>query len=86
MIAEIERLNRFRLSRGLSLQKLAEHMRAWHCFVNPRTLGHLCKGDHDPQERTLFRIRKFLDSPGVRPRRRATDKRRTSAAAVEVQP
>jgi hypothetical protein len=62
MVPEVAELNALRLELDLSFQEVADAMRAIGYPLNPRTLHQLIRKPHmTPNERTLFKIRKYLD-------------------------
>lgn len=60
MHAEIRKLNDIRLELDLSLQDVADGMTAIGHPMQMRTLHQLVAEDARPQERTLFKVRKYL--------------------------
>lgn len=75
LLTEVKALNELRLERDLSFADLAGQMETAGYAVGGRTLHQILRGQGTPNERTLYKIRKFLASV------RRSSRRRSGAAA-----
>lgn len=80
MLPEFEELDRLRLERDWTFAELAADMaRVTGNRMVPRTLHYLCKRaplDATPRDRTLHKVRRYLERARQRARRRAAAARR----------
>jgi hypothetical protein len=83
-LPECLELDAVRLQKNWTWAELAEQMKRVDLAMSPRTLHYIVKRmppDATPRDRTLFRIRKFLEhvrASRARQQRRASRRRRVS--------
>ena len=80
--AVLEDLNEIRLRNDWSIRELAAAMRAVGYALSPRTLYVLLKDrhSHEPYDRTLYKVEKYLEHCHERDRRSARHKLIAAAA------